>query len=76
MIKKNLLKHCFNVLLIRRAYQCGIGQISFSFGAFFGQNVTFISMFALYASGSGKSEPFFGSGFGFHFRHYTSIYSF
>jgi hypothetical protein len=58
-----------NVVFVRLVNQAHVGQVSFLFGRLLRQNVTFKRVFTLDFTGSGKGEPFFGTGISFHLRH-------
>jgi hypothetical protein len=49
--------------------QGAVCQVSFAFGAFFGQNVTFKSMLPLQFTGTGYLKPFLCTGIRLHFWH-------
>jgi len=51
--------------------QTGLRKISLLLFSLFGQNVTFVSMFPLDFSCSGKGEPLFGTGISLHFWHFA-----
>ena len=40
----------------------------------FGEDVTVVSMLALDFTGAGEGETLLGSGFGFHCRHYFTVF--
>jgi hypothetical protein len=63
-------KHSSDVLLICLIDRGEVSQVAFPLGRLFGQNVAFISMLPFYLTGTGKLEPFLGSGFRLHLRHY------
>ena len=50
-------------------YHAPMGQVTFAFGAFLGQNMTLVSVFPFDASTAGQLEAFFCAGIRFHFRH-------
>jgi hypothetical protein len=70
------LKHFLYIGLIRLMHGCGIGQIPFPLGGFFGKNVAFVSMLAFHFTGTGEGKPLFGPGFRFHFWHVTEFDSY
>ena len=50
-------------------YVAALTKATFTFGAFFGQNVVFTHFGTFDFAGWSKSEAFFGCALGFHFRH-------
>jgi hypothetical protein len=51
--------------------QAGLRKISLLLFGLFRQNMTFVSMFPLDFSCSGKGEPLFGAGISLHFWHFA-----
>jgi hypothetical protein len=59
---------------VRLIDQTGVGEVAFLLGCFLGQDMTFESMLSLYFSGSRQRKALFGSGIGFHFRHFAKVF--
>jgi hypothetical protein len=66
-------QHQLHIADIGTVDRSPVTQITFALGTFFSQNVAFVSMFSFDFSCSGKSEPFFGTGIGFHFWHFPAF---
>jgi hypothetical protein len=47
-----------------------VGQVAFSLGTLFGENVAVISVMSLDFAGAGQSESLLGGGLGFDFWHF------
>ena len=55
--------------LVGGIHQGPVGKPALLHGALLGQNMTLVGVLALDFAGSGKGEPLFGTGIGFHFGH-------
>lgn len=52
-----------------------MAQTALPLRGFFGQNMVFVRVLALYFSGSGELKTLFSTGVRFHFRHNTALFS-
>ncbi len=67
-------KHFTNRAQVRVINHSYVRKVTFLFLCFLSQNVTFVSVFTLYFTCSGKSESFFGTGISFYLWHFSLLF--
>ena len=67
-------KHAFDALLVVAAHEGRVVEVALLSRLLLGEDVTVVSMLALDLTGAGEGETLLGSGFGFHSRHYFTVF--
>ena len=66
--------HTLDAFLVVAAHESGVVEVAFLRGFLLSQDVTMIGMLSFDFAGTGEGEALLGSGFGFHFRHYFTVF--
>jgi hypothetical protein len=66
-------EQCLDTVQVRLVNKTGLCQISLLLLGLFRQDMTFVRMFPLDFSCSGKGEPLFGTGISLHFWHFAVL---
>ena len=67
-------QHAFHARHVVSAHQSGVVEVALLRSLFLGEDVAVIGMLAFDFAGTCKFEALTGSGFGFHFRHCSTVF--